>query len=429
MFMVWLLIIFLAWVVYLSLEAGFHQQALRKIPHRIAVTGIRGKSSITRLIAAGLREAGYRVVAKTTGSKPVIIYPDGREEEIRRKGRPSVLEQKKLVRLAASQSADFLVAEMMSIQPEFLLAESHKLLQPETLVLSNIRIDHTEFLGQSKEEVALNLSACFRPGLQVFIPAEEMWPVLAEESEKSGAEIKAIAPGQLAYELKSQVPYAEFEPNLRLALEVLAHYRIPLERISAGFRKVCPDFGHLRIWQVAGRVGNPPFYFINLLAANDPASTVEALKLAGEKFDLSRRQMVGLLSLRSDRPDRTKQWLDYLRAEAGLKGSILSKLQVLFLAGPGSAVVSRKLSSAPGWSKSRVKRLKARSPEDCLTEIFNYLKNFQPGWPEETINRAENAEKTANLEKEMVIIGMGNIVGFGQKLIDYLEKEGHALKL
>ncbi|MGB9893517.1 MAG: poly-gamma-glutamate synthase PgsB, partial [Candidatus Saccharicenans sp.] len=119
----------LALLVYLAFENYFHCQRLKKIPKRIAVTGIRGKSSITRLIAWGLRSAGFRVMAKTTGSKPVLIYPDGREEEIKRKGRTSLLEQKDLAKIAVKEKADFLVAEMMSIQPECLRAENKYLLR------------------------------------------------------------------------------------------------------------------------------------------------------------------------------------------------------------------------------------------------------------------------------------------------------------
>jgi hypothetical protein len=50
------------------------------IPVRIHVNGIRGKSSVTRLIAAALREAGIRTVAKTTARRaphpptaPVVV--------------------------------------------------------------------------------------------------------------------------------------------------------------------------------------------------------------------------------------------------------------------------------------------------------------------------------------------------------------------
>ncbi|NPV82652.1 MAG: poly-gamma-glutamate synthase PgsB, partial [Candidatus Aminicenantes bacterium] len=107
-------------LIYLSIEAVRFRRRLKKIPVRVAVGGIRGKSSITRLIAGGLRQAGLKVMAKTTGSRPVLIYPDGHEQEISRRGHPTILEQKMLVKVAAAAEADFLVSEMMSIQPECL---------------------------------------------------------------------------------------------------------------------------------------------------------------------------------------------------------------------------------------------------------------------------------------------------------------------
>ncbi len=77
--------------------------------------GRAGKSGVTRLIAAGLRASGAKVLAKTTGSKPMLILPDGSEREIARPGGASVREQVRLVTLAARLGADTLVAEMMSI--------------------------------------------------------------------------------------------------------------------------------------------------------------------------------------------------------------------------------------------------------------------------------------------------------------------------
>ena len=56
-----------------------HRARLRAVPLRIHVAGTRGKSTTTRLIAAGLRAGGRRVLAKTTGSEPRLILPDGSE--------------------------------------------------------------------------------------------------------------------------------------------------------------------------------------------------------------------------------------------------------------------------------------------------------------------------------------------------------------
>ena len=46
------------------LEYHFHLNSLKSIPLRIHVNGTRGKSSVTRLIAAGLREGGLKTFAK-----------------------------------------------------------------------------------------------------------------------------------------------------------------------------------------------------------------------------------------------------------------------------------------------------------------------------------------------------------------------------
>jgi len=67
-------------ILWQGIVAWRHRRALRSIPVRIHVAGTRGKSTTTRLIAAALRASGRRVVAKTTGSEPRLILPDGREE-------------------------------------------------------------------------------------------------------------------------------------------------------------------------------------------------------------------------------------------------------------------------------------------------------------------------------------------------------------
>ena len=57
------------------LEASVHGRRLSRIPIRIHVNGTRGKSSVTRLIAAGLSASGLRTYAKTTGTRPRLILP------------------------------------------------------------------------------------------------------------------------------------------------------------------------------------------------------------------------------------------------------------------------------------------------------------------------------------------------------------------
>src|SRR6266540_7415488 len=79
-------------LVGLHVEWRLHRSALRRIPIRIHVNGTRGKSSVTRLIAAMLRAHGIPTVAKTTGTTARLILPDGSERPVFRDGRPTIRE-------------------------------------------------------------------------------------------------------------------------------------------------------------------------------------------------------------------------------------------------------------------------------------------------------------------------------------------------
>ena len=66
------------------IEAHYHRLALSHLPIRIHVNGSRGKSSVTRLIAAGLRAGGLKTLAKTTGTAPRIIDENGSRKEFKK---------------------------------------------------------------------------------------------------------------------------------------------------------------------------------------------------------------------------------------------------------------------------------------------------------------------------------------------------------
>ena len=84
------------------LEFQYHLRSLDTIPLRIHVNGTRGKSSVTRLVAAGLREGGLRTFAKTTGTAPRVIDSEGKDRIIHRLRLPSIGEQVRLISYFAS---------------------------------------------------------------------------------------------------------------------------------------------------------------------------------------------------------------------------------------------------------------------------------------------------------------------------------------
>src|SRR5512137_356517 len=92
-----ILLIFIFLILIGFGESHFHGRNLLRIPIRIHVNGTRGKSSVVRLIAGGLRESGTVTCAKTTGTLARMILPDASEYPIFRPAGANVIEQMRIV--------------------------------------------------------------------------------------------------------------------------------------------------------------------------------------------------------------------------------------------------------------------------------------------------------------------------------------------
>jgi len=231
----------LLFLVYLFIERFLLDRRLESVALRIAVTGTRGKSSVVRLLASILGADGRTVLAKTTGSEARYLMPDGNEVEVPRRGAASIIEQKKLIKKAADLGADCVVAEIMSIHPENHRIESHRLLRPQIVVLTNVRLDHTDAMGGTEDEIASVLSLGFTPGATVFVPEKENrqgFVAAAEELHGELIEVTGRSAGS-----------ADFPENLDLAWAVGRHLGISEEVIAAGIRDATADAGAVRVWE------------------------------------------------------------------------------------------------------------------------------------------------------------------------------------
>lgn len=357
------------------------------------MTGIRGKSSVTRLIAASLRESGYHVLAKTTGSKPVLILPDGKEKEIVRRGSPSILEGKKILKRGAELQAQAIVLELMSIHPEASFAESVQMISPQILVITNVRPDHLAQMGSSKEEIARSLATSIPEKSTVFIPQVEFFREFEEKAQAAHSKLIQVPESsyQEFFQSGKKFPFFELEENIRLSLAVAEFLGIEREVALQGMVKVQPDFGSVKIW--SADLGSPPYrwHFVSIFAANDPESTRHVLDRLQENISIKKEKMVGLLNLRRDRGDRTLQWFE------ALKGGIFPEFRKFFLIGDHTHALKRRLrlSSHTEWFA-----LKKQPPEMVLEKISEIVKG------------------------EAALVGMGNMGGIGKELVNYWERVG-----
>jgi poly-gamma-glutamate synthase PgsB/CapB len=380
----------MTFLAYLIQERMRLERARRRIPLRIGVAGTRGKSGVARLVAAGLRESGARVLAKTTGSRPVLILPDGSEEEIPRRGLPSIREQIRMVSRAAGAGAGAVVAETMSIAGECLLTESRRILRPGILALTNVRLDHLEAMGRSREEIAGTLAASIPEGAAVFFPSEEFHAAFEETAAKLGSRLFPVE-GNVGRDIR--LPFEEFEPNIRLALAVLEFLGVDRETAVRGMSRAVPDFGSLRIWTVPCGIPPRPSVCVSAFAANDPESSAAVMARIREIVP-DGRPFVGLLSLREDRGDRTLQWI---RAAAD---GFFRGFEAVAVVGSPAPAAARKLRRALG----REIRKFSFDPDPDPAQLMDAV--------------------AASAAREPVVIGLGNIVGPGERIVRHWETAG-----
>lgn len=377
---------------YFLSERLFLNRRVRSIPLRICVTGTRGKSTVVRLIASSLREAGLSVMAKTTGSKPVMIFPQGEEREISRRGFPNILEGKRFLKKATRLKVQAVVSEMMSIQPESHFIESHRIINPHILVITNVRCDHTAQMGETREEVA----SCFafsipREGT-VFVPEEESFPVFGQRAENLHSKVVRVPGESLDRNRRSQTKslLPEFDENISLSLEVSHFLGVKQETAWRGIAKAQPDFGSPQAWIV--ETGPPPKsrICVSCFAANDPQSTKMVVEEVKRKKWARNKNLAGLLNLREDRGDRSLQWINELNKET------FSEFKKIYTVGAHARVVKRKLRKT--WGE-KLEVLKEKDPQ----RIMDHFKTEKDG---------------------VILVGMGNIGGIGGRLVAYWKKVG-----
>lgn len=159
---------------YLFLEKYLINKYRKKFKYVIHVNGIRGKSTTSRLIDAGLRDSGYKVFTKITGTSPRIINTLGEEKEINRKGKPNIKEQIKAIRWAAKEKADILILECMAVNPILQYLCENSILKADITVITNVREDHLDEMGNTLDKIATSLANTI-PTNGAFFTADEKY--------------------------------------------------------------------------------------------------------------------------------------------------------------------------------------------------------------------------------------------------------------
>ncbi len=342
------------------IESFAHRRRLRRIPIRIHVNGTRGKSSVTRLIAAGLRASGLRTCAKTTGTLPRMILPDGTEYPVYRPSRANVIEQLRIVDTAADFGAEAMVIECMALLPYLQWLSESRLVAATHGVITNAREDHLDVMGPSKRDVAAALAGMTPVGGKLYTAERDHLDLFARAAADRKSALIAVTEEEIARITPldlSGFMYLEHAENVALALRVCEDLGVSRATALQGMWTAKPDPGAMTAHEMDffGRKIN----FVNGFAANDPESTLQIWKMALERYpDVEKR--IAIFNCRADRPDRSQQ---LGRAIAGWPAA-----DHYLLIGSGTYIFARAATAA-GIDSLKLFFAEGRHPEDIFETV------------------------------------------------------------
>ena len=267
-----LLIIFIVASIYGLIEFYLHQKRIYSIPIRIHINGTRGKSGVTRLVGAALREGGIQTITKVTGTYPRLILENGCEVGIYRKASANIIEQLSIIKFASKRKTQAIVMECMAIEPQYQWITERKMLHSTISVITNVRLDHIDVMGYTLPEIAQALGNTIPKKQNLFTTEKLLFRDLKEAAEKRNTVIHLADDHSVSEEEMKGFTYIEHKENVALALAVSEHLGIDREVALTGMYKAVPDAGSLKLSRV--NVFQKKINFFNAFAANDPQSTL-----------------------------------------------------------------------------------------------------------------------------------------------------------
>lgn len=363
------------------------QKNINKIPLRIVVNGIRGKSTVTRLITGILKEAGYHVVGKTTGSAARMIYWDEEDEEIiyRPPEGPNINEQRSVVRKAAKAGADALVSECMAVNPDYQKAFQEEFVQANLVVIVNVLEDHMDVMGPTLDQIAEGFTNTIPYNGQLVVTDDNYVNYFRRIAKKRKTKVYVAEDDLITESFLRKFNYMVFPQNASLALKVADALGIDRDIAFRGMLKANPDPGAAEIWSIPSFGRN--IHFLNGFAVNDAASTLSMLERV-RTLGFKTENATILMNCRPDRVDRSEQFAEDVLPYMNVKkiiamGQITQPIVQGFEDGTYQADEFINLEDAP------------------IPSIMAELRKQ---------------------ESDSIIFGVGNIHGDGEPLLEALEK-------
>lgn len=305
-----LIIVCVLLILWLGIkEKRRHANRLNKIPIRININGIRGKSTITRMAYSILREDHYRVIGKTTGTDARMMYWFTQKEYdvIRKPQGANIGEQRDIIRKVVKQKANALVNECMAVNPDYQITFQKDLVKANIGVIVNVMEDHMDVLGPTLQDVAQAFTATIPYNGKLVVMKDEYTDFFAKEAKKRNSELIVVDKDEIPESYLRKFDYLVFPDNVAIVLGIAEAVGIDHETALQGMLNAPADPGAVRIKYF--HANNTKNVFVNAFAANEPKSTKAILNKV-ESYNYPYNKKIIILNCRSDRIYRTQLFVE-----------------------------------------------------------------------------------------------------------------------
>ena len=273
-----------------------------------------------------------------------------------------------------------IIVENMALAPEYQYILEKEMLKSTTAVITNFRPDHLEVIGRTREEIIETLSLSL-PANGNFIIVENCCSDLHQRN------IELVSNGSNKTQTKNgdqKVISDPFEKNyciLERLSDLYDMYPNWWSKTVADWRKKLLPQNYMRTVKFNGK----DKIFIDLFTCNDIESTEIILKYL-EDSELIHPPYGFILTCRENRPLRTMSFLEWICA-----GENWTRLQIC---GSYPALAVQRSLSGKLLKNQQVKKYLTIQPEKIIDKAF---------------------------ENNDVVVGVGNYVRTGEKILSYLE--------
>lgn len=339
--------------------------------------GTRGKSGLVERLAQMLEGRELSTYAKVTGTDPVS-YKDGVAHPILRDEGPVQLEET-LWELAHFAPADVAIVENQAIGPYTMRVFNRRFLDPDVILVTNLRRDHQSELGDDLESIARANGQAVSPGSLVLCGeprAQAREPFLEEASEAGATAIDAAPTDGIS------VPGREVLPLIDHALSHLCGRGLTHGERSQLESELRETFR----WHESSREGLVWFHGAEM---NDVDSTAETLAYLQRDQTLP---VTFVAYLRKDRRARTKAFRGFLQDVLDAGGA-----EKVYLVGHGAQALTRRLQAPEARVEvvpdepDRVPHLVDRIQKESLSGRVMTIANAVPPFPRRLAEELEPA--------------------------------------